>query len=203
MTQLLHIKIQFPTRSISSPDSISKTETWACHLYFILEAKRIGDSCLLTLTLRRYICFVLYIASVIWQDYEFIFEPSTDVRHPKFQYFSCSFDEGDGNSCQTERCAETIGVREKEREIYRCIGRVDTKARRIYFRARRGGTISSIKYTPPSLDKLKRRMTVLRWAFVGDARGEEARKEFREHMISLAYQIARTRSILRRMVVIR
>lgn len=40
MTQLLHIKIQFPTGSISSPDSISKTETWACHLYFILEAKR-------------------------------------------------------------------------------------------------------------------------------------------------------------------
>lgn len=56
MTQLLHIKIQFPTRSISSPDSISKTETWACHLYFILEAKRIEDSCLLTLVYL--LCFI-------------------------------------------------------------------------------------------------------------------------------------------------
>lgn len=62
MTQLPHIKIQFPTRSISSPDSISKTKISACHLYFILEAKRararIEDSCLLTLALVYLLCFI-------------------------------------------------------------------------------------------------------------------------------------------------
>lgn len=141
---------------------------------------RIEDSCLLTLALV-YICFVLYIASMIWQDYEFIFEPSTGVRHPKFQYFSYSFDKGDGNFYQTKRRAETIGKkrRERERKRFTDVSRAWTQRPGEYISAF-GGTISSIKYTPPSLDKLKRRMTVLRRRL--SVMRAEARKEFRGHM---------------------
>lgn len=60
-----------------------------------------------------------------------------------------------------------------------------------------GGTISSIKYTPPSLDKLKRRMTVLRRRLSVMRAKRETRKGVSRAYDSVAYQIARTRSILR------
>lgn len=112
---------------------------------------------------------------VIRQDYEFIFEPSTGVDHPKSQYFSRPFNKGDGDSCQTKWSAAPDAIlhaREKERErerggkIYRCIARIQRLV--IYFRVR--SRIPSIKYAPPGLDKFKRRMTVLASAFVAYAR---------------------------------
>ena len=57
------------------------------HIYFIFETKWIESSYLLTWALLSYIRFVSYIVLVIWQDYGFIFEPSTGIRHSKFQYF--------------------------------------------------------------------------------------------------------------------
>lgn len=140
MTQLLHIKIQFPTRSISSPDSISKTETWACHPYFILEAKRIEDSCLLTLALIYLLCFIYCVGDLTRLRVYFrakhrrssseipIFLPLVRQRWRQFQPNETVH----GND---RREIERGRGREREKEIYRCIARVDTKARRIYLHA--------------------------------------------------------------------
>jgi len=99
--------------------------------------------------------FSFFTYHVIWQDYEFIFEPSTGVRHSKFQYL-----------CPLVRQRRRYLPNETARESYQKesgwdlpIYRANTKAGNIF--PRPAGR-SSIKYTPPSLDKLKRRMTVLR-----------------------------------------
>lgn len=194
MTQLLHIKIQFPARSISFPDSISKTETWACRLYFILEAKRIENSCLLTLVyLLRFIYCV---------------DDLTRLRvyfRAKHRRSSCKISNtflarstkvttvsAKRNGAWKHDRREKRRGREIERDLYRCIARTQRPGEYI---SAPGGTISSIKYTPPSLDKLKRRMTVLRRRFCRRCEAE-ARKGVSRAYDSLAYQIARTRSIL-------
>lgn len=139
MTQLPHIKIQFPTRNISSPDSISKTETSACHLYFILEAKRIEDSCLLTLALVYLLCFIYCVGDLTRLRVYF----RAKHRRSSFEIpiFLLLVRQRWRQFLPNETVrAETIGEREREkkeereREIYRCIARVDRKARRIYFR---------------------------------------------------------------------
>lgn len=89
---------------------------------------------------------------------------------------------------------------ERERERFTDIYRARTQKLGIYFRVQRG-TRSSIKYTPPSLDKLKRRMTVLRrrsLVMPSVARPSTAREREKDDPRTYdSYQIARAHSILR------